>query len=140
LTARKASATIRAVRASPQRLLTALVLIVWMAPVAGAIGTALHVALEHHAPRHGDHPEEREGLAHGVAEGHHHDLDAAADHGHEARVCRLAPTVSSPAPAVAAVSPRPTTAAGGAEQAVLSPPPRRAPTDPLFTTHCSLLL
>lgn len=134
------SGTIRAVRASPHRLVPLLVLLAWMAPAVGAFGVALHVALDHHGRHDGDSPRAVSELARTAPLGHHHDLTVAVDHHHEARVEEPAPALR-PMVASVAVLPAPAAVeAAPAEPACRGGSPRRPPPDPLFTVHCSLLL
>lgn len=117
-----------------------LVLLSWMAPAVGALGVSLHVALDHHGSHDGEPPATLPELARTADHEHHHDLAAEADHQHEARLEEPAPALRPivysvavlPAPAVVEAIP--------AEPACLGSSPRRAPPDPLFTVHCSLLL
>ena len=129
-----------AVRAQVHRLLPAVVLVLWMAPSLGALGIAVHLALDHHGPHDAGHAEEISELARTATHGHHHDLAAGTDHEHEARVDEPAPAIK-PGSSPVAVLPAPAPARPSlAEPARRDVPPRRPPPDPLFATHCSLLL
>lgn len=130
-----------AVRAPAQRFVSALVLVLWTAPGLSALGLAVHLALDHHhGPHDAGHAEEVAELARAATHGHRHDLDAGADHEHEARVESSAPAVRSVSPPVAVLPSFASAAAPPTERGVLYGASRRAPPAPLFATHCSLLL
>lgn len=127
-------------RAPAHRLVSALVLVLWTAPGLGALGLAVHLALDHHGPHDAGHAEELSKLARTATHGHHHDLEAGSDHEHEARVDEPAPAIKPGSSPVGVISSPASARPSLAEPARPDVPPRRPPPDPLFATHCSLLL
>lgn len=132
--------TMPAVRAQVHRLLPVVVLGLWMAPSLGALGVAVHLALDHHGPHDAGHAEEISELARTATHGHHHDLEAGSDHEHEARVDEPAPAIKPGSSPVGVISSPASARPSLAEPARPEVPPRRPPPGPLFASHCSLLL
>ena len=130
----------RRVSAAGKRLVTVAILLGWTAPGAFALGVGLHLAAEHHGPHGAAHEHELADLVRAATHGHHHDLEAAPDHGHDATLegQARAPVTSPSFAAVLSTSPLPqaTLAAASLFDAVS----RRGPPTPLFFAHCSLLL
>jgi len=122
------------------RLLSLLVLALWLTPAASALAVGLHLALDHHPGdgRAGDQSAAIE-LAMAAVHGHRHDLEAVPNHEHPAPVAG-GPSVHASAPAAADPPPTgrvPRLAGSGAG---LLSPARRGPPTLLYQTHCSLLL
>lgn len=128
------------VRASGQRLLSAVVLLAWTVPAAGALGLSLHVALDHHAAHGGRCTSELSDLLRAAVHGHHHDTDAAPVHEHDVSVEAPAPAVRSVPLAAAVPAPSASPPPSRAARPLRPDSPRRAPPGPLFAAHCSLLL
>lgn len=127
-------------RGAAHRLLSTLVLALWMAPSVGALGVALHLALHHHGPHHSEHAREISELAEAATHGHRHDAEAGPEHEHEARVDGFAPALR-PSSSLVAVLSSPTSAhAPLTERRCFDCSPRRGPPGPLFVAYCSLLL
>jgi hypothetical protein len=127
------------VRSPVHRLLPALVLLVWMVPGVAALGVGLHLTFDHRGPHQDEQAPDLAGLPHAATHGHHHDT-AVPDHEHHAAVDGFAPALR-PSPAPVAMLAAPTSvSAPMARPATPASSPRRGPPDPLFTTHCSLLL
>ena len=114
-----------------------------MAPSVGALGAGLHLALEHrgsHGHEHGhDHEDGIAELVRTASHGHHHEVDTAPDHDHEARVGSTAP-LPRRGPTTASALPAPPVGTGLEGASALDHVSRRGPPEPLFTAHCSLLL
>ena len=126
-------------RSACQRSLVLVLLVLWMAPGASALALSLHVALDHHGREHQDDPlPHTDELILATVHGHHH-AELASEHEHSAALEKT-PTVRR--------APKVSTLAAGASNVVPASAPSdttdarllRAPPDPLFCTHCSLLL
>lgn len=126
-------------RAPLHRLLSYVVLLAWMAPSLGALSAGLHLAIEHHGPHGAEHVRAITDLAGAATHGHHHDLDTAPHHGHEAT---SGGSVSLPRPAASLLTalPSPGVSAGSDGRWPLDRASRRGPPGPLLMAYCSLLL
>lgn len=132
-----------------RRLLVLCVLALWVGPMAGAVGIGLHLALDdHHRHDHHGHDaadgvlaaELSELVGTAAEEHHHHDLDAATDHGHEAALQRTSPVRRQSSSLMPALGSSALRGSLVAVEAAPKPPPRVELSDPLFKTHCTLLL
>lgn len=120
--------------------LSPVVLLLWMAPSAGALAVGVHIALDHRGAHDAERQREISELARAATHGHHHDVDVGPHHEHDARlggvaqVPRRGPSPIAAFPSLGAVT--------GALAGRTRPDniPRRAPPAPLFAAHCSLLL
>ena len=139
-------------RPSTQRLLSILILALWMTPSAMALGVGLHVVLDDHAVLDGhatsdrrhhheaEHSAALTDLARAAEHGHHHEAEATPDHEHEALFEGASP-LSRPNAQVVAMLPLPLSpATSSLERSRIDRPSRRGPPTPLFTANCSLLI
>ena len=118
-----------------ERLLTVVLLSVWLLPGVLGLAAALHLELHHDA--HGAPPDRALALALAAEHGHSHELTEPA-HDHpatraKAQAAALEPAGAFVLPWGGLPAPRETTVET-APSAPLRPPPR-----PLFTLHCALL-
>lgn len=119
-----------------------LALALWVAPGAGALAVALHLAVGHH---HGDHRHADDHrasaleLALAAVHGHRHDLEAAPDHEHPAPAAGVA-SVHAGAPTAVDLPPADCFRCIPGFAVESLSPGRRGPPTPLYDTHCSLLL
>ena len=116
-----------------------MVLVLRMAPGAGALALCLHVAFDHHGGGSaGDEPPHEDELDLATLHGHHH-AELTSEHEHSAALSK-SPTVRRAPKVVGLVAGAsnavPTSAPGDTTDTRLL----RAPPDLLFHTHCSLLL
>lgn len=117
--------------------------------MAGAVGVGLHLILDdHHRHDHHGHDADHGALGAELAEladtaaqePHHHDLDAATDHGHEATLQRTSPVRRESSSLIPALGSSALRGSLVAAEAAPKPPPRVEPSDALFKRHCTLLL
>lgn len=128
------------VRTSIQRVLSAVVLLAWTTPGVGAVGLYVHLAVDHQGAHDGDHDSEISDLLRAATHGHHHEAEAAPRHEHDVRLGAPAPVVRSVSLLVAVLPAWESPPTRLSARALLDGSPRRAPPDPLFAAHCSLLL
>ena len=124
------------------RVLATALLAAWMAPAAGALSVGLHLTLvEHdgHDPHRAEHVEEIAHLIRVAAQAHRHatpppacDLATRAEGG--------ALTLKSCGPALSVTGAVVCPEQARTDPSLLPCSLRRGPPDPLFTSHCSLLL
>lgn len=127
-------------RPSAHRLLSVLILALWVAPSVMALGVGLHAVLDDHHHHEAEHTHALADLARAAEHGHHHETQAAPDHEHEA-IVDGASGVSRMSPQLVAMLPLPFSPATSlAERARPDRPSRRGPPTPLFTANCSLLI
>ncbi|MEM7048229.1 MAG: hypothetical protein AAF604_01160 [Acidobacteriota bacterium] len=125
------------------RLALLVIVFAWMAPSGAALAVGLHVASHHHTPHGDDHEHGLDELIEAVTAAHQHD----ADLGHDADLPDPCTKLDVPPKGPRLISSLPSL-----ERTRHSLPtalethataPRvihRGPPDPLFTSHCSLLL
>jgi len=123
-----------------QRLVSAVILLGWLAPGVSTLGFALHLDLAHRGAD-ARHETELADLLRAAVHGHHHDFESDRDHDHPVRLSGQIPAsrpdLGLTAPVLSALS-SPTT--DPAQVAVLDRVLRRGPPRPLFTVHCMLLI
>jgi hypothetical protein len=122
-----------------RRVFVLAVLVLWMAPAAGALALSFHLVLDHHGGGPvGQGPPDEDELVLATLHGHHH-AELTSEHEHTAALSK-SPTVRRAPKVVGLVA--------GASNAIPASVPGdttdtrllRAPPDLLFDTHCSLLL
>ena len=127
-------------RVASRSLLCALVLLAWTAPAMGALALTLHLALDHHGPRAGHHQSDVSELLWAAVHGHHHDVETGPVHEHDVRLDGGAPGVRTVSPPAADLPPSTYAPSGRSAKSLPDGSPRRAPPQPPFASHCSMLL
>ncbi len=122
------------------RLISAAILLGWLAPCVGALGVGLHLASEHHGGYGLEHEREIADLVEAATHGHHHDLETAPDHHHEARFDGQTPELRHALSVVAVLPGTPAISMTRVGRSSDGRSRRRGSPTPLFTATCSLLL